>query len=336
MMYAAGHPRSGHIDHEDDDLKAYLNPAFLSHLAVWVKDQVPRGNRTKRSGVEHWGFTGKEIVDTILKALPPIATLDGANGDSGLSLVAPPPPPLGAAPSPTTTSSPSPSSLSPLASSSKLATAPDPRRKLALSIARTLQQSLWFHEVDFDDHMLKDEGDREGAGASVAGSGSGHPPALSNQVYTFLFVEGDDVDDRLFRDSGGGGRDGGRNGVASADRDSRGDRHRNEEDIPTGVVTSLTRCESLVCTKENAEGGFVLDPLDGTVLAVRGACYSFDCPNRITKVGHLRRSRNASISRWQTADSCPSPSPPQNALHRVGSTLSTGSGLVEAVSHPLA
>lgn len=40
----------------------YLNPAFLSNLAVFVKDQVPRGMRRK-GAVEYEGcFTGEEVV----------------------------------------------------------------------------------------------------------------------------------------------------------------------------------------------------------------------------------------------------------------------------------
>ncbi|GAA5949958.1 hypothetical protein JCM3765_007750 [Sporobolomyces pararoseus] len=274
----------GAITHHDapEDPKSYINPAFLSHLAVWLKDQVPRGNRVKNSGVEHWGFTGKEIVDTILKALPllPSMTTSDAAPDSNnySSSSAPPAPPPGAAasaitPSPTTTTS-SPASLSPLPSK-QISSFQDPRRKLALSVARTLQQSLWFHEVDFDDHLLKDSGDENGIG--------------SNQVYTFLFVEG------------GGGLGQG----ASDGRTNERERETGGEEIPTGVVTSLTRCESLVCTKENAEGGIVLDPVDGSVHGIKGGCYSFDCPNR-------------------------SSSSSGSELHRVGSTISSNSGLIEA------
>ncbi|GAA5899116.1 uncharacterized protein JCM6883_005114 [Sporobolomyces salmoneus] len=272
----------------EEDSRSFVNPAFLSHLAVWLKDQVPRGNRTKNSGVEHWGFTGKEIVDTILKALPPPPSSTEDSNSSSLSL--PPAPPPGAAaasaivPSPTATTSSSSASLSPLPSSSKLhSTVPDPRRKLALSIARTLQQSLWFHEVDFDDHVLKDLGGEEDGG--------------SNQVYTFLFLEGGSTSSR----PGGGVNAYGSTSERDGDSAAGGAGGAGGEEIPTGVITSLTRCESLVCTKENAEGGIVVDPVDGSVSGVKGACYSFDCPNR-------KRS----------------------GLHRVGSTLSSHSGLIEA------
>ncbi|GAA5983657.1 hypothetical protein JCM5350_000658 [Sporobolomyces pararoseus] len=248
-----------------EDPKSYINPAFLSHLAVWLKDQVPRGNRIKNSGVEHWGFTGKEIVDTILKALPlPASTTTTTTsdptqvGDNSTRSSVPPAPPPGAAassvaPSPTTATS-SPASLSPLPSK-QTSTPQDPGRKLALSIARTLQQSLWFHEVDFDDHLLKDSGDETGGG--------------TNQVYTFLFVEG-------------GGLQQGTSDGRTNDRE----RENGGEEIPTGVVTSLTR-------------------FDGSVVGVKGGCYSFDCPNR-----------NSSSFGGE--------------LHRVGSTVSNNSGLIEA------
>ncbi|GAA5885505.1 hypothetical protein JCM16303_002232 [Sporobolomyces ruberrimus] len=259
----------------DQEPQSYVNPAFLSHLAVWLKDEVPRGNRTKRSGVEHWGFTGKEIVDTILKALPPLASTSTTTSNS---LEVPPIPPPGAA--------------APVVPSTSTTSSSSPNPKLALSIARTLQQSLWFHEVDFNDSVLKDEED-------IEGEGTGTNSRMSNQVYTFLFVEGgNDLGDGFVdyygrREGGGGGL--GRDGQEGNGNAGGGD------EIPTGVITELTRCESLVCTKENAEGGVVIDPVDGSVSGVTGGCYCFDCPNR-----------------------------PKSGLHRVGSTLSTASGLAEA------
>ncbi|ORY90211.1 CNH domain-domain-containing protein [Leucosporidium creatinivorum] len=85
----------------------FLNPAFLSNLAVFVKDQVPRGMRRK-GAVEHPGsFTGEEVVTTLHRAL---------------------------------------------------SSAPGCDRKYALIVARSLHQSLWFHEVDWSDALLKDGG----------------------------------------------------------------------------------------------------------------------------------------------------------------------------------
>ncbi|GAA6024340.1 hypothetical protein JCM11491_000383 [Sporobolomyces phaffii] len=294
-------------DRDRDHDAPYLNPAFLSHLATYLKDRVPRGNRTKASGVVHCGFTGTEIVDTILKALPPVVpmTLPGPFPGSSLSSSLPtttpnPPPGAGGAvvPSPTC---PSPSSPAPSFSTTAAAAAtlsppslpptitapqpPDPRRKLALSIARTLQQSLWFHEVDFDHHSLVQDRDRDDldsrSSPSTGATGGGVGGRAVNQVYTFSFFENE------VGSGGGGGRD---------------ERSRENEELPTGIVTELTRCESLVCTRENAQGGVVLDPVDGTtVRGVRGGCYSFDCPNR-----------------------------PKSGLHRVGSTLSNYSATMEA------
>ena len=198
-----------------EDSARFLNPALLSNLAVWLKDHVPRGPRLKGS-VEHYGFTGQEIVDTILKALP-----SSSPSPSPTNSLAPPPPPPGAlsvtptAPSPTTGSAqvtlPLPSNPRPPVSVS---------RKLALQISRTLQQSLFFHEVDFSTLPLSDSPN-------------------STQVYSFI-----------------GGSEG------------------EGEELPSGVTTELTRCISLVCTKENAEGGI---DSEGNL---RGGCYSFSCPNR--------------------------------------------------------
>ncbi|GAA5856247.1 hypothetical protein JCM5353_002672, partial [Sporobolomyces roseus] len=217
-----------------EDSARFLNPALLSNLAVWLKDHVPRGNRMKGS-VEHYGFTGQEIVDTILKALP-------SSSPSPTNSLAPPPPPPGAAsitsaaPSPTNGSAnptlPLPSNPRPPLSHS---------RKLALQISRTLQQSLFFHEVDFSTLPLSDSPN-------------------STQVYSFLM---------------GGEAEG--------------------DELPSGVTTELTRCISLVCTRENAEGGI---DSEGNL---RSGCYSFSCPNR-----------------------------PRSGLQRVGSTLSTNSATIEA------
>ncbi|GAA5923419.1 uncharacterized protein JCM15063_003641 [Sporobolomyces koalae] len=265
----------------NDARDRFLNPAYLSHLAVYLKDHVPRERRVKGS-VEHWGFTGKEIVDTIVKVLPSPASLSSPVTSPSTSLV---PPPLPTSSSSSSLSSNLPLTLtapitSPTPASSPLITSPIPspsslhppvashavqqpsrQRALALSIARTLQQSLYFHEVDFSTSRLTDSD-------------------ISNQVYAFLFEL-----------------------PHSDNSNSRQDHHLESEsgtaggeEIPTGIVTELTRCESLVCSRENAEGR--VSSSDGSVL---GGCYSFTCPNR-----------------------------PRNSLHRVGSTISTNSGMVEA------
>ncbi|KAI5480823.1 Rho guanyl-nucleotide exchange factor [Pseudohyphozyma bogoriensis] len=83
--------------------ESFMKPELLSHIAVYVKDHVPRGNNVK-GALEHPNcFTGEQLVTTILNILPKSAD-----------------------------------------------------RRYALQIARTLQQNLWFHEVDWSDVPLKD------------------------------------------------------------------------------------------------------------------------------------------------------------------------------------
>jgi hypothetical protein len=226
-------------------------------------------------------FEAKDIIDTLLQVLPPPNGSDDKLEDSNSLLRIPPIPPPGAAPAVAVGVSPtsieSPKTLT--SSSDDTTNLTRERRKFALSIARTLQQNLWFHEVDFDHHLLQD-------GTSSTGS-STEEEQVHHQVYTFSYAEQEETAremDQVTRagEEGGGG-----------------------EEIPTGVITSLTRCESLVCTRENADGQIIRDELDGTVKGVSGGCYSFDCPNR-TRVNRV-------------------------GLHRVGSTVSTNSGLVEPV-----
>lgn len=102
-------------------------------------------------------------------------------------------------------------------------------RKFALTIARSLQQSLWFHEVDFDLWPLKDSTDR---------------------VYVF---EGEGADALTILD-----------------------------EIPTGVITRLTKCYSSWCGTFDKEG-------------MPYECYAWSCPNR-SKNQVLRHPSLASTS----------------------------------------
>ncbi|GAA6008068.1 hypothetical protein JCM10207_007016 [Rhodosporidiobolus poonsookiae] len=125
--------RSSGVDVNPGD-SAYLDPALLSHLAVYLRDHVSRGPRLK-GAIQHEGFTGEDIVSTLATALQ--ARL---------------PPSLG-------------TSLGVVEGKGRNGrTAQD--RKVALEIARALQQALFFYEVDWSDAPLKD----------AAGGG----------VYTFL------------------------------------------------------------------------------------------------------------------------------------------------------
>lgn len=49
-------------DPYDDDERRFINPALLSHLAVQLRDLVPRGTHVKGSIPYPRAFTGKDIV----------------------------------------------------------------------------------------------------------------------------------------------------------------------------------------------------------------------------------------------------------------------------------
>ncbi|BGP04378.1 Rho guanine nucleotide exchange factor [Rhodotorula toruloides] len=142
----------------------YLNPALLSDLAVYVKDHVARGSRQKGS-IEHYGFTGEDVVSAIRQALPPPAHSD---------------------------------------------------RRLALAIARSMQQALWFHEVDWSDSPLRD--------------------APGGHVYAFL-------EDEI------------RDGRGASPDDLAGGRHDDPAaELPTGVFVDLARCYSPYCGQFSTSG----------------------------------------------------------------------------------
>ncbi|GAA5977124.1 hypothetical protein JCM21900_003491, partial [Sporobolomyces salmonicolor] len=205
----------------------FLNPAFLSDLAVFVKDRVPRGPRQK-GAVEHWGFTGDEVISALVQALP---------SSSNAGSLAPPPPSVAG-------------SAAVVGADGGTA---GRERKLALGIAKELHRALWFHEVDWDDAPLKDS---------------------RAQVFAFLQDERE----------------------ASGRRDDEADR----EEIPTGVITELTKCYSPFCRKENAAGAM-------TPGGVLGACYAYSCPNRqnaagLQRVGSTLSAHSASAEPQEEAD----------------------------------
>ena len=49
-------------DAYDDDDRRFINPSLLSHLAVQLRDKVPRGTHVKGSIPYPKAFTGKDIV----------------------------------------------------------------------------------------------------------------------------------------------------------------------------------------------------------------------------------------------------------------------------------
>ena len=101
-------------------------------------------------------------------------------------------------------------------------------RKLALQVARSLQSQLFFYEVEWGGRKLTDG---------------------VEDVYMFL-DEGDDND-------GGGNSDAG--GIPGERRSDVG--RMDREELPTGVITLLTRCYSPSCTEAMS-------------------CYSYSCPRR--------------------------------------------------------
>ena len=107
-------------------------------------------------------------------------------------------------------------------------------RKLALQVARSLQSQLFFYEVEWGGRKLTDG---------------------VEDVYMFL-DEGDDND-------GGGNSDAG--GIPGERRSDVG--RMDREELPTGVITLLTRCYSPSCTEAMS-------------------CYSYSCPRRAS-VGAL-------------------------------------------------
>lgn len=58
-------PLELHAEEEEDffdDVRRFINPALLSHLAVQLRDTVPRGTHVKGSIPYPRAFTGKDIV----------------------------------------------------------------------------------------------------------------------------------------------------------------------------------------------------------------------------------------------------------------------------------
>ncbi|KAG8961323.1 hypothetical protein FRC03_005538 [Tulasnella sp. 419] len=153
------------FDEEEDDSR-FINLALLSHIAVRLRDKVPRGTHVKGSIPYPRAFTGKDIVSTIQSIIQRelLITLGISTND----------------------------------------------RRIALQVARSLQNQLFFYEVEWGGRVLTD---------SV------------EDVYAFL----DDDEDGV-----GGGLGG---------------------ELPTGVITLLTKCYSPSCS----EGG---------------PCYSYGCPKR--------------------------------------------------------
>ncbi|GAA5909349.1 hypothetical protein JCM6882_000959 [Rhodosporidiobolus microsporus] len=276
--------------------ESFLNPAFLSHLAVYLKDHVPRRTLSKPApggggGRRFYrkGFTGEDVVETLVRALPDDAGAAGSGeggGGAGLGIGL-----NGTAPS--LSPAPSPSGDAPSPSPAEDASARQRRRTraAALEVARTLHRALWFHEVGWSEWPVEDTSDAE------------------RGVYTFLL----DAE------------------VPEAEVEAEGEELDGEEvgvETPTGVLVEWGRCYSPFCGMLEKEGqsagaagaagggGGGEGAGEGGGVRVQG-CYSYSCPNR-------RRRSVGSSSAERDAD---------GALHRTGSNLSAmgGSGGVEPI-----
>jgi hypothetical protein len=130
-----------------------INPALLSHIAVFVKDNVPRDEHTRGAVPFPSSFTGSDVVSTILRVIPHIYRTD---------------------------------------------------RRYALQVARSLQENLFFFEVNYSGRVLQDNlddvyifGEEEGVGVSRAasdvrssvwdGAAAGRTSATDNELPTGVF-----------------------------------------------------------------------------------------------------------------------------------------------------
>ncbi|CAE6417885.1 unnamed protein product [Rhizoctonia solani] len=99
-------------DYSDEDETLFVNLALLSHLAVKLRDKVPRGTHVKGSIPYTHAFTGKDIVSTVQSTIQRqlAITFDLSTND----------------------------------------------RRTALQVARSLQNQLFFYEVEWGGQALND------------------------------------------------------------------------------------------------------------------------------------------------------------------------------------
>ncbi|KAG8687195.1 hypothetical protein FRC09_013647, partial [Ceratobasidium sp. 395] len=99
-------------DYSDEDETLFVNLALLSHLAVKLRDKVPRGTHVKGSIPYTYAFTGKDIVSTIQATIQRqlAITFNMSTND----------------------------------------------RRTALQVARSLQNQLFFYEVEWGGQALND------------------------------------------------------------------------------------------------------------------------------------------------------------------------------------
>ncbi|KAH9957981.1 Dbl-like domain-containing protein [Lactifluus volemus] len=154
-------------DSEEESLDSFVNFSLLSNIAVWLRDQVPRGTHVKGSIPYPRAFTGRDIVSTLQSRIVSELLLN-----QGIETT---------------------------------------NRAIAVQVARSLQQQLFFYEVEWGGGVLQDG---------------------VEDVYMFL-----------------------------DDQEGPSDAPRDREELPTSVITVLTRCYAPSCSD--------ISP-----------CYSFACPRR--------------------------------------------------------
>jgi RHO1 GDP-GTP exchange protein 1/2 len=189
-------------DSEEESLDSFVNFSLLSNIAVWLRDQVPRGTHVKGSIPYPRAFTGRDIVVCAFPHLfvPPLTRF--ASQSTLQSRI-----------------------VSELLINQGVETT---NRAIAVQVARSLQQQLFFYEVEWGGAVLQDG---------------------VEDVYMFL-----------------------------DDQEGSADAPRDREELPTSVITVLTRCYAPSCSD--------ISP-----------CYSFACPRR-ARVCLIRCSLCANLTWW--------------------------------------
>lgn len=200
-------PREAHISRT-----SFVDFSLLSHLALLLKDALPRASHVKGSISYPSSFTGKDVVTAVQFLLP----LDRASAAVGIDV-----------------------------NRSEEAQGQAKLRSVAFSLARSLKAQLFFNEVDWRDaEPLQDGVDEvyqfpEDSVARNADNGGSDTPQSNEDEISF----GDDPLDLSLsfgkRASMAQKRD---HPVSSSDY----------EELPTGVFVPLTSCYSPLCGRSDA------------------------------------------------------------------------------------
>ncbi len=142
---------------------------------------------------------------------------------------------------------------------------PPPDRRAALLVARSLQNLLFFYEVEWGSRVLQDGVedvymfmDDEEVGSGGGGGGGSTSASSAN-------VAGPSTSKDIASNEKGAGSSASVAPSATEGIESHSSPSPIERtELPTGIITFLTKCYAPIC--------------DGT-----GGCYAYDCPRR---VGH--------------------------------------------------